>query len=129
LPIIHSGLVRENFGYINELRNVKKNLSPVIFDWVPIFSSQNFVNSNKLTFNLFHNFISYFLLYSKLKNTHVKLIHCRSYHAAWAAIQVRDKYKLNYKIIFDGRDLWPEEVALKKGWNDSSKDYLFLKLI
>ncbi|HFG1877170.1 TPA: glycosyltransferase [Vibrio cholerae] len=128
VPIVHSGLIREKWCYFTELKRVKKQLGTVAFHWLPIMAFQNFVNSSKTTFNLMHGISHWFL-----KNTLVKLtpdiVHCRSYHAAWAALNVRKKYGLNFKIIFDGRGLWPEEVALKKGWSEQSEDYQFLKSI
>lgn len=129
LPVIHSGMVREKLGYFKELAKIRSLLDNIEFDWIPIFATQNFVNSNKITFKIFHNSLSHFFLYKKLKKIDAKLVHCRSYHATWAAIAVRKKYKLDFKIIFDGRDLWPEEVALKKGWQESSGGYQYLKSI
>ena len=128
VPIIHSGLVREKWKYSNELANVKRKLNVIKFHWLPIVSSQNFVNSSKNTFRFMHGAV-HWLLKNKLVKLEPNIVHCRSYHAAWAALKVRKKYNLNYKIIFDGRGLWPEEVALKRNWSDISADYQFLKSI
>lgn len=126
LPVVHSGMVREKWFYPKELAIVKKQLDSIKFHWLPIYATQNFVNSSKCTFQLMHGFAHYHLK-QKLFKIEPDIVHCRSYHATWAALQVRKKYDLNYKIIFDGRGLWPEEVALKKKWTDDSEDYLFLK--
>ena len=128
VPLIHSGLVREKWRYTAELSNVKKKLGSVAFHWLPIVASQNFVNSSKATFNPMHG-ISHWFLKNKLTKLTPDIVHCRSYHAAWAALSVRKKYGLNFKIIFDGRGLWPEEVALKRNWCENSADYQFLKSI
>jgi len=128
LPVIHSGLLREKLGYFKEIKNIKKLLGDIDFSILPIFAPQNFVNSSANTFKFMHLF-SHYLLKNKLKKIGPEIVHCRSYHAAWAAIAVREKYKLSYKIIFDGRGLWPEEVALKKEWKEDNKNFLFLKAI
>ena len=128
VPIVHSGFIRENFHYFDELSRVKRLLNRIKFIWIPIYTSQNFVNSNKNTFNLMHNF-SHLHLLKIIKKISPDIVHCRSYHAAWAAIKVRERYGLKYKIIFDGRDMWPEEVALKLGFDETSKHYLFLKSV
>lgn len=128
VPIIHSGQVREKWAYSSELNSVKAKLGSVEFYWLPIWASQNFVNSSKNSFGLMHG-IAHICLKNKLLKINPDIVHCRGYHAAWAALSVKEKYGLDYKIIFDGRGLWPEEVALKKGWAEHSEDYLFLKSI
>ncbi|WP_330441899.1 glycosyltransferase [Flavobacterium sp. C4GT6] len=128
LPIIHSGLIREKWRYKEELLKIKIRLGKIPFYRIPIFAPQNFVNSSKVTFLLMH-FLSNIILKKKLKDIQPDVVHCRSYHAAFAALKVREKYRLNYKIVFDGRGLYPEEVALKKSYSDSNSNYLFLKRI
>lgn len=128
VPIIHSGLVREKWRYFKELKSVKAKLALIKFHWLPICAPQNLVNSSKLSFGLMHGF-THLHLKAKLQKIQPEIVHCRSYHAAWAALNVKIKYKFTYKIVFDGRGLWPEEVALKKCWSEQSKDYQFLKSI
>ncbi|WP_417365318.1 glycosyltransferase [Flavobacterium beibuense] len=128
LPIIHSGLVREKRRYKEELKKIKFRLTNIPFQVIPIFAPQNFVNSSKSTFSFMH-IISNLMLKKRFRDIQPDVVHCRSYHAAFAAVQVREKYKFNYKIVFDGRGLYPEEVALKKGYSDSNSNYLFLKQI
>jgi glycosyltransferase involved in cell wall biosynthesis len=128
VPIIHSGLLREKWRYFFELSMVKKKLGAVAFYWLPILTSQNFVNSSKATFKLMHGSAQW-LLKNRLTKIAPEIVHCRSYHAAWAALTVRKKYGLNFKIIFDGRGAWPEEVAFKRNWSENSADYQFLKSI
>lgn len=128
VPLIHSGLVREKLGYISELKLVRKKLGNIRFHWIPIYTTQNFVYPNRKTFRTMHG-VSHIHLLRKLRVIQPDIVHCRSYHAAWAALEVRKKYKLQYKIIFDGRGLWPEEVSLKKGWSNCSKDFIYLKNI
>ena len=128
VPVIHSGLAREKWSYFSELRNVKKELDTVAFHSMPIIATQNFVNSSKATFSLMHG-ISHWFLKRKLTKITPDIVHCRSYHAAWAALSIRKKYSLAFKIVFDGRGLWPEEVALKRNWSKNSINYQFLKSI
>ncbi|WP_412486422.1 hypothetical protein [Shewanella chilikensis] len=128
VPIIHSGLVREKWRYFKELKSVKAKLIPIKFHWLPIWASQNFVNSSKRNFGLMHG-LTHLQLKAKLKSIQPVIVHCRSYHAAWAALNVKIKYGFTYKIIIDGRGLWPEEVALKKNWSQQSEDYRFLKTV
>lgn len=128
LPLIHSGLFREKMTYKEEIRKVKHRLENISFSIIPIFAPQNFVNSSKATFPFMHYF-SDSLLAKKLKSINPDVVHCRSYHATYAAIKAREKKKLTYKIVFDARGVWPEEVSLKKKNNKESNNYLFLKTI
>ena len=128
IPVIHSGWIREKFSYVREIKKIKATLKPIKFDWIPIYASQNFVNSNRFTFNFMHG-LALIHLYRKLKKINPSIIHCRSYHATWAALSVKKKYSLKYKVIFDARGPWPEEVALKKGYKENSKNFNFLKKI
>lgn len=57
------------------------------------------------------------------------MVHCRSYHAAWAAVQIKLKHNFKFKIVFDPRGLFPEEVALKKNYSEVNEDYKYLKKI
>lgn len=128
IPLIHSGHFREKNKYSNEIKKIKKKLDNVSFLKTPIFTSQNFVNSSKYTFNLMH-FFAHFFLAKKIKKIRPDVLHCRSYHATWAAIKVKIKYGFKYEIIFDARGIWPEEVAHKKGYNKENENYKFLKNI
>lgn len=126
VPVLHSGFVREGRNYKNELKRVQDRLQDISFHWLPILCSQNFVNSNKNTFRFMH-MLSHVLLKRKINELKPDIVHCRSYHAAWAALKVREKYSLNYKIIFDARGLWPEEVCYKNGYEIGSPNHIFLK--
>jgi len=128
VPIVHSGLVREKLKYKEELNNVKAKLGDIKFIWVPIFATQNLVYASRY----FFNFLIYGaerILKSQLLKIGPDIVHCRSYGAAWVALRVKKKYKLQYKIIFDARGLYPEEHALKNNYSITNKNYLFLKSI
>lgn len=128
VPIIHSGLVREKLAYSKELKKIREKLGIIKFLWIPIYTAQNFINSTKSTFKLMH-IIAHWNLKSYFKKIKPDIVHCRSYHAAWAALKVKEKYGFDYKIVFDGRGLWPEEIALKRNFSQDGEDYLFLKSI
>lgn len=64
-------------------------------------------------------FIKRFILKNK-----IEIIHCRSYHAAYLAVQVRRKYTLPVKIVFDTRGMFPEEGAFLGCYNTLSKSYM-----
>jgi glycosyltransferase involved in cell wall biosynthesis len=128
VPIVHSGFVREKLNYFNEIKKVRKLLNQIPFSIIPIYAPQNFVNSTKITFPLMH-FGAHWHLGKKLQSLSPDIVHCRSYHAAWAALSVKEKLNLNYKIVFDARSLWPEEMALKKKWDINDKNFHFLKNI
>lgn len=128
VPLVHSGFVREKFEYPKELNKLRADLDGIAFQWLPIWTTQNFVESSRRTFNLLH------------LGTHARLgrifeefgphvVHCRSYHAAWAALQVRNTNKLDFKIIFDARGLYPEEVAHKRHFAEDGADYHYLKAV
>lgn len=58
-----------------------------------------------------------------VKHNQITIIHCRSYHAANLALQVRRKYKLPVKIVFDPRGLFPEEGAFLGSYSFTSRSY------
>lgn len=128
VPLIHSGLIREKLSYFKELSKIRKLLGNINFEWLPIFSSQNFIYTSRWFFNWI--FLGAF---GPLKNIISRfepdIVHCRSYLATWAAIKVRKKYRLNYRVVFDARGLHPEELSLKKSFSDRDPSYLFLKKI
>nr|WP_290128662.1 glycosyltransferase [Pseudoalteromonas shioyasakiensis] len=109
------------------MNGVKKLLSEgnATFKRIPIITSQNFINSSFFSFKLFHMH-SHKLLAKHFDTTKPDIVHCRSYHATWAALKVREKYKLKYKVIFDARGIWPLEVTLKRKESQESKNYKFL---
>lgn len=126
IPIVHSGLVREKWSYLSELRKVDEMLNGIPFYRFPIYASQQWFDSTERTFPWFHG-VAHRHLAKILKKIIPDIVHCRSYHAAWAALKVKQNYNLTYKIIFDGRGLWAEETALKKRWSKTDRNFLFLK--
>lgn len=121
LPIIHSGLIREKLKYSSEIKKIKQNLSPLNFNLIRILAPQNFINKPNIGFYLFHMLANKKLI-KFINSYNPDIIHCRSYHAVYAAIKAKQNGQFSYKIIFDARGLWPEQfaVSLKKNCNDSS---------
>ncbi len=128
VPIVNSSLIREGRAYKNETLKIKKMLGDVSFQKIAIFAPQNFIFSNRYTFHSMHWF-AHKTLANIVKNTKPAIIHTRSYHATYAALKTKQKYGFDYKIIFDARGVWPEEVAWKKKYSPNSENYLFLKKI
>ncbi len=126
VPLIHSGLVRERLRYANELKKVKSKLGPTPFEWVTVLMTQNVVVPSRRTFDWIYAG-AWHRLRTVLERFEPDIVHCRSYHAAWAALQARRRFGGRYRIIFDARGLFPEEVALKRRYADQSPDYLYLK--
>lgn len=128
LPLIHSGLVKEKLAYFSELRNIRQRLGNIGFEILLLPAIQTSFYSNKKNFFSLHCFVNANLI-NKLKKIQPDIVHCRSYHAAYAAIIARKKAKLDYKIIFDARGLWPEEAVLKNKVSYLDNDFHFLKEI
>lgn len=126
VPLIHSGLVREKLGYLKELKKVKSKLGQTQFEWVTVLMTQNVVAPSRRTFDWIYTG-AWNRLRALIERFQPDIVHCRSYHAAWAALQVRQRFGGLYKIVFDARGLFPEEVALKRRYLDQSHDYLYLK--
>ena len=127
VPIIHSGFIREKWRYARQISTIVKNLGGIPFTRVLILASQNFVYPSKNTFYLFHNIFTYFGLYRYLKKSKPNIVHCRGYHATVAALNLKERLQLSYKVIFDARGLWPEETLLKKGTLSAENDYQYFK--
>lgn len=128
IPLIHSGMVREKLRYPAELKKVKEKLNKIQFIRIPIYAPQTIVNPSKLNFRLMQIGAQYHLA-KQLKKQKPDIVHCRGYAATYAALQIRKKHKLTYKVIFDARGLWAEEVAFKKNYTTNNANYIFLKEI
>lgn len=127
LPLINSGLVRRTLSYFSDIRKIRVSLPQKSLNIIPILGVQTeFYPSGRFGFNGFH-LLSNFLLRNRLKKDKPDIVHCRSYHAAYAALIARAKLGLNYKVIFDARGLWPEEAVLKNKVVNGSPQYRFLK--
>jgi len=51
------------------------------------------------------------------------VVHCRSYPAAWAALQARKRHGLGYRIFFDTRGHYPEEGVITGSYAEDSADF------
>lgn len=129
LPFVHSGLVREKFLYREELRRVRSILSPIPFHLIKVPTTQNFINVGGAGFSSVHSVLAINKLNGIICEFKPDIIHCRAYHAAWAALKVRKKFGANFRVVFDARGLWPEEVAIKKRVGKDNPTYKFMKHI
>jgi glycosyltransferase involved in cell wall biosynthesis len=128
LPLIFSGLYRENLGYIGELKKIRQQLGKILHKIIYIYGSQSFYYSRRYEFSFLHN-LSHMYLYKFICEFSPNIVHCRSYHSAYAALKVRESYRLSYKVVFDPRGLWVEEGVLKGRFKDHSLDYFHNKKI
>lgn len=125
IPIIHSGLIREKFSYKRVINLIQEKLEPNGFEKITINMPQNILNHPYL-FKFFH-LLSNKILQKIINDIAPDIIHCRSYHATYAAVKARQRTNKNYKIIFDARGLWPEQYAVIKNDGKINKNYLYLK--
>jgi len=51
------------------------------------------------------------------------VIHCRGYHSAHLALLTKEKYNLDFRVLFDTRGLFPEEGLLASYYARGSQDY------
>ena len=51
------------------------------------------------------------------------VVHCRSYPAAWVALQARKRHGLGYRIFFDTRGHYPEEGVITGSYAEDSADF------
>ena len=131
LPIINSGLIRERNTFFNMLRQIRDHLSSAngtLFTIIPIFAFQTVIYPKKWSyFSL--TFLSDFILFLYIKRKKPDILHCRGYHSTNLAIRLRDKYNLNYKVVFDPRGLFPEESVISMKCKIKSFGYKKLKQI
>ncbi|HAS6349110.1 TPA: glycosyltransferase [Vibrio vulnificus] len=130
VPIIHSGLVRERFGYKNELATVKQQFAQkgIQFDWIPMLIPQNMIFGSGALFHFVQK-VTQFFINKRIKLNSLDIVHCRSYFSAYAANKLREKHGYKYKVIFDARGFLPEEIAMKHRLAESSNEFKFFKEI
>lgn len=127
IPIVNSGFYKSGFDYFNVLKKIKARLKNCEVDFTSAYSfgPQNLFYSSSYCFKLFHVYREKKLL-QYIKLNEINIVHCRSYHSAFEAISLKDKYDLDYKVVFDPRGLFPEESSIKKKvkYNEGSYNYL-----
>ena len=64
-----------------------------------------------------------------IRRGNVKVVHCRSYSAAWVAMLTRRWMRVPFRLVFDMRGLVPEEGVLHGIFSRDSKSYRFWKRI
>ena len=111
MPLLNSGFFRERKNYYKQIEKARLILNPIDVDIIWILSPQTLLLRGSSFFSSFH-LLSSIRLISKIKNFLPDVVHCRSYHACYAAIKAREATGFNFKIIFDARGLWPEQCLL-----------------
>ncbi|MDA7415489.1 glycosyltransferase [Xenophilus arseniciresistens] len=128
VPLIHSGHVRERGQYTHELKNVRERLANIEYEQIPIYCAQPLIFPNRWTFK-FNHIGANLRLRQLVDRFDPDVIHCRSYHATFAALRLREATSARYRILFDARGLWIDELALRKGWESSSRNYRFFRAL
>lgn len=93
------------------------------FKYLPIFSR---FNSTRKYFYLYSIFQKGYLKRIVTKSD-INIIHCRSYHSTFLALKTREKYSLDYKVVFDARGIVPEEGVVKNKYSINDDTYIFWK--
>ena len=128
LPLANSGFFRQGINFWRELETIQTRLDKINHKILPLFCTQHWFYSKKHEFPFFH-FFSGTKLRNLIREYNPDVIHCRSYHAAWAALEARKITKKSFKIIFDERGIWPEEAILKKRVKQGDQNHQFMKHI
>jgi hypothetical protein len=131
LPIVHSGLFREKFKFFGMLQKIRSKLkysNGSSFTIIPIFAFQTIIYPKRWSF-FFLSFLSDIFFIFLIKKKNPDIIHCRGYYSTYFALNLRDRFSFNYKVIFDPRGLFPEETLLLKGFAENSFCYNKLKKI
>lgn len=124
-PTVNKKMVTNPIGYISDQRELKQYLKDrdIKFKFQNTLLPQNFHWSSELAFKLYHTYNRLELVKYILDNE-ISVLHCRSYHAAYEAVEIKKKL-VDLKIIFDPRGLFPEESDLKMKFK--KKDFNFWK--
>lgn len=125
-PWIHSGLVREKWHYRDQLAAIHNRLGDDGFATRHIPVPPVGVHPKPWQLPLFTSGQEKFLL-RRIEHCRANIIQCRSYVATHFALQVRARYNLPVKIVFDARSLMPEEAQLLGRWTEESSAYRFWK--
>lgn len=127
-PLVHSGFAREKWRYHRQLAAIRDRIGTANFvtrripvppvgvhpqPWqVPFFTAGQ------------HAFLA-----RQIIGHRADVLQCRSYIAAHLALEVRSRYDLDVKIVFDARSLMPEEGCVTGRWRKDSRGFAFWKRV
>ncbi len=133
LPLVNMRLIKRTRYFLKELRKIEAECSNhgIIFKYRFITGLSPWFYTPPQKFWLF-DFTQKKFLKKFIVGNSISIVHCRSYTPTRLALDVRKKYKLSYKVIFDTRGNFPEEGLLKShldsegyiSWKKMEKDLL-----
>jgi glycosyltransferase involved in cell wall biosynthesis len=130
MPLINRQRLLKRAGFLEELERIRASFGQagIHFDtrWILAVARWFFSRFYHLPFYMLGQ--SRYLRRFTTENE-IDIVHCRGYHAARVALQVRQKYSLPYRIVFDTRGLFPEEGVLLGEFGESSRSYRLWKQI
>lgn len=125
-PMIHSGIVREKWRYRQQLKAIRDRLGAENFITRRLPVPPVGVHPKPWQLPFFtagqHAFLA-----RQIRRHRADVIQCRSYVATYFALEVRARYGLDVKVVFDARSLMPEEARLSGRWSAGSAAYRFWK--
>jgi glycosyltransferase involved in cell wall biosynthesis len=133
LPLGNMRLIKRTRYFLKELQKIETECSNhgIIFKYRFISGLSPWFYTPPQKLWLF-DFTQKKFLKKFIERNSISIVHCRSYTPARLALEVRKKYKLSYKVIFDTRGNFPEEGLLKshldfegyRFWKKMEKDLL-----
>jgi glycosyltransferase involved in cell wall biosynthesis len=127
---ISRNLIKKNKEYKKYLQLNQESLSSEFIEmkWRYIFVLSNQFYSRFFILPFYYlGHLSFFKKY--IINNQIDIVHCRSYHSAVFANIVKKIYKLDIKIIFDTRGVFPEEGVYFNFIKQNSYSYKLWKKI
>jgi glycosyltransferase involved in cell wall biosynthesis len=125
-PLIHSGMVREKWRYKHQLRAIRDRIGRHNFSTRRIPVPPVGVHPKPWQLPLFtyghHRFLA-----RKVRAQNIDVVHCRSYVATHFALETRERFGMNFKVVFDARSLMPEEATITGRWKEQDAAYTFWK--
>jgi glycosyltransferase involved in cell wall biosynthesis len=125
MPVVHSGWVRERHRYFAQLKEARRLLGRAQLHIVPIMALQTAIFPTRKTFSAIYRGAG-LTLNRMLKRYDFDLVHCRSLQSSYGMLKARADLGLTYKVVYDVRTLWPEEMRRR---GSSVEDYVFFKSI
>jgi len=124
IPIINRYTTIERAAYQAGIKKIEQQLGveeiPFSTRWIGAMAK--WFHAKRVHFPFFQlgqlRFLQRFI-----QQREIDVVHCRGYHAAYVALRTKDMYKLDFRMLFDTRGLFPEEGLLANYYARGSKDY------
>lgn len=125
-PVIHSGMVREKWRYKDQLKAICDLIGAKNFSTRRIPVPPVGVHPKPWQLPFFtkghHGFLA-----RKIRTQNIDVVHCRSYVATHFALETRDIFGMDFKVVFDARSLMPEEATITGRWSAADPAFAFWK--